>query len=231
VNGQTKASRVHGTIERTTRMLSVRSAAKCALSFACCSPALPFSLLWVNAPNAFYGYRTLPEPVSRLTFRSSVTTFCAIPESMLLALHLRFPTEKPREFVRSWATPLRPVSRPIRGDLNAQHPFPAPISGALVIPACLRSPLGPFAPSGSKRSACFHHVKLISQNSDLRLLPVAISFDFAPDQHSRSAAFRLINRSVNPGTESIMHPATPTRQMKNRQFSRLSTAFSNITFL
>jgi len=46
-------------------MLSVRSAAKCALSFACCSPLPPFSMPRVNAPNALFGYRTLPEPISR----------------------------------------------------------------------------------------------------------------------------------------------------------------------
>jgi hypothetical protein len=46
-------------------MLSVRSAAKCALSFVHCSPLLPFSLPRVNAANALFGFRTLPEPVSR----------------------------------------------------------------------------------------------------------------------------------------------------------------------
>jgi hypothetical protein len=112
-------------------------------------------------------------------------------------LHLRFPAEYLRGSVRYRAPALRSVSRPIRGAIAAQHPFPAPISGALVSSASLRSPLGTFVPSGSKRSTGIHHVKLVLRNSDLRLLPVAISFDFAPDQRSRSAASRLTNRSVN----------------------------------
>jgi hypothetical protein len=141
------------------------------------------------------------------------------------ALHLRFPAEHLRGSVRSRAPSLRSVSRPIRGAIVAQHPFPAPISGALVSSTRLRSPLGTFAPSGSKRSAKIQHVKLVLQNSDLRLLPGAISFDFAPDQRSRSAASRLTNRSVNLGTEAIMHPAPAPRQMKNPVFRRVSTAF------
>jgi hypothetical protein len=146
------------------------------------------------------------------------------------ALHLRFPAEHLRGSVRSQAPSLRSVSRPIRGAIVAQHPFPAPISGALVSSTRLRSPLGTFAPSGSKRSANVQHVKLVLQNSDLRLLPGAISFDFAPDQRSRSAASRLTNRSVNPGTEAIMHPVPAPRQMKNPAFCRVSTAFLNLTF-
>jgi len=46
-------------------MLSVRSAAKCALFFVRRSPLLPFGLPRVNAANALFSFRTLPEPVSR----------------------------------------------------------------------------------------------------------------------------------------------------------------------
>ena len=163
-------------------------------------------------------------------FRSPATTLSHHFGVKAPALHLRFHTEYLRESVRSRAPSLRSVSRPIRGVLIARHPFPAPISGALVASACLHSPSGPFKPSGSKRSADIHHVKLILQDSDFRLLPVAISFDLAPDQCSRLVAPRLTNRSVNPGTETIMHPATPVRQMKNANFPQLSTVFCGVTF-
>jgi len=119
-------------------------------------------------------------------FRSPATTLSRHFGVNVPALHLRFPAEHLRGSVRSQAPSLRSVSRPIRGAIVAQHPFPAPISGALVSSIRLRSPLGTFAPSGSKRSANIQHVKLVLQNSDLRLLPGAISFDFAPDQRSRS---------------------------------------------
>ena len=46
-------------------MLSVRSAAKCAFSSARNSLLLPFGLPQVNAPNAIFGFRTLPEPEFR----------------------------------------------------------------------------------------------------------------------------------------------------------------------
>ena len=212
-------------------MLSVRSAAKCAFScppgahccrFSACRRSMPRTL---SLAIALYRSRNFGA-----AFRSPATTLSRHFGVNAPALHLQLRTEHLRESVRSQAPSLRSVSRPIRGVLIAQHPFPAPISGALVAPPGLHSPLGSFAPSGSKRSAGFHHVKLVSLDSDSRLLPVAISFDLAPDHRSRLAASRLTNRSVNPGTESMMHPTAPLRQMKNAVFPGLSTAFSGVTF-
>ena len=211
-------------------MLSVCSAAnapflspvalRCRLS--ACRGSMPQTL---SIAFALYRSRCLGT-----AFRSSATTLARHSEVKAPALHLRFPAEYLRGSVRSRTPSLRSVSRPIRGAIAARYPFPAPISGALVVPACLHSPLGPFEPSGSVRSACFHHVKLISLDSDFRLLPVAISFDFAPDQRSRLAAPRLTNRSVNPGTEAIMHPNPVARQTKNAAFAGVSTAFSDMNF-
>jgi hypothetical protein len=163
-------------------------------------------------------------------FRSPVTTFSRHCGVNVPALHLRFPAEHLRGSVRSWTPSLPSVSRPIGGVILAQYPLTAPVSGALVSSACLRSPLGTFAPSGSKRSASIQHVKLVLQNSDLRSLPGAISLDFAPDQRSRSAASRLTNRSVNPGTDAIMRLFPKPRQTKNSMFHLVLTTFLNLTF-
>jgi hypothetical protein len=227
----TNASRVHGTIERTTRMLSVRSAAKCALSFACRSPPLPFGLPRVNAANAFYSLRTLPEPVSRCGL-SLVRNDACTP--------LRSQCSRPAPSI-----PRRIPSR-IRSIADSFAPFGFEAdSGAISLPATRfprRSPaLSWFLPVSTPLQVLLqtlqidafnrpHHVKLILPGSDLRLLPVAVSFDPAPAQHSRPVAPRSTNRSVNPGTESIMHPNHPARQTKNVVFMGLSTAFCDVNF-
>lgn len=168
--------------------------------------------------------------ISVRSFTRPQRRFHAISESMLPSLHLRFPAEYLRGSVRYQAPSLRSVSRPTRGVILAQYPFPALVSGALVSSASLRSPLGTLAPSGSKRSTGIHHVKLVLPGFDFRLLPAAISFDFAPAQRSRSAAPCLTYRSVNPGTEVIMHLEHLLRQMKISTFCEVSTVFCNVAF-
>ena len=163
-------------------MLSVRSATKCAFfcppdarccRLSACRRSMPRTL---SLAYALYRSRNFGA-----VFHSPATTFSRHFGVNVPVLHLQLHTEYLRGSVRSWTPSLRSVSRPIRGVLIAQHPFPAPISGALVASPDLHSPLGPFAPSRSMRSAGSHHMKLVSLDSDLRLLPVAISFDLAPD--------------------------------------------------
>ena len=194
-----------------------------------CSLLLPFSLPQVNARTLSLAFALYRSRNFGAVFRSPATTLSRHFGVNVPVLHLQLHTEYLRGAVRSWTPSLRSVSRPIRGVLNAQHPFPAPISGALVTSPGLHSPLGPFAPSRSMRSAGSRHMKLVSLDSDLRLLPVAISFDLA----SVTLAVRCVPfdyRSVNPGTESIMHQRPPSRQMKNVLFHGLSTAFSRVHF-
>jgi hypothetical protein len=55
-------------------------------------------------------------------------------------------------------------------------------------------------------------------------LPAALSFDCASDQCSKLRFALLGYRSVNPGTESIMHPAPGSGQTKRAGFPQLLRA-------
>jgi len=93
------------------------------------SPSRPFSVrrvVAINSPQrtehpAGAGISIRPFARSQRRLRHH----CEVNVS---GLHLRFPVENLRESVRFRALPLRSVSRPIRGDVNARHPFSAPIS-------------------------------------------------------------------------------------------------------
>jgi len=84
------------------------------------------------------------------------------------------------EPVRPKAPPLGSVSKPIPGEFITFDPLSAPISGALMMPSDLHSPLGCFQPSGSKRSTGFTTTSPPHLTPDCLLLPVARSFDFRP---------------------------------------------------
>jgi len=157
------------------RLCLPSAARRCCLS--ACRGSMPQTL---SLAFALYRSRNLGA-----VFRSPATTFSRHSGVNVPVLHLQFPTEHLRKPVRCQTPSLRSVSRPIRGAFIAQHPFPTPISGALMDSVCLRSPLGSFAPSGSKRSACIHHVKLV------RLTPISV---YSP------LRFLSISRRINaPG--------------------------------
>lgn len=69
-----KASRVHGTIERTTGMLGVRSATGCLRFIVSRSPATPFGARRVNAKNASSSPASSRSRKLGTAFRSPVTT-------------------------------------------------------------------------------------------------------------------------------------------------------------
>jgi hypothetical protein len=107
-------------------------------------------------------------------------------------LHLRFHTEDFCEPVRSLALPLRSVSRPNRGDVNARNPFSAPLFNT-PNSSPISTPLQAFfrKPSGSKRSTGSKPGSSSHQTSDCPLLPAASSCDSASDQCSKLAPSEL----------------------------------------
>jgi len=177
-----------------------------------------------------YRIRILPEPMSRnglSLVRNSA--FATITESM-------FPS---CTFDIAQKTPVNPfdprllrsasVSRPMQGDLIAGHPLFTRISRALPT-STASTPLQAFSALRIKafnRSGC---KKLTSRNARTSFTPRC---DFlairASDQRSGLASSRSANRSVNPGTESIMTPSPAFRQSKSGAFPYVSSGFLSIT--
>ena len=73
-SGRKKMSRVYGTIERTTGMLGVRSAAGCVRFIVSRSPATPFGARRVSARNASSDLASRRSRKLGTAFRSPVTT-------------------------------------------------------------------------------------------------------------------------------------------------------------
>ncbi len=144
-------------------------------------------------------------------------------------LHLRFHTEDFCESVRFPALPLRSVSRPNRGDVNARNPFSAP---AFNTPnsSPISTPLQAFfrKPSGSKRSTGSKPGSSSHQTSDCPLLPAASSCDSASDQCSKLAPSEL-DLSFRKPWNCLDHSQRTTRgQTKNDRFVTLSTEFIDL---
>jgi hypothetical protein len=163
--------------------------------------------------------RILPEPESRngLSLARN-SAFATIAGSML-------PTCAFDSTLQTLASPfdfrlLRSVR--FRGRYRAKSSpkarFPRQFAALLQFP---RHPL-PFGcfnrPSGSKRST-----GSATRNSPPETPDVSY-------RGSRLASFRSTNRSVNPGTESIMNHPPRRGQTKKRGFSQLSSGFSNLIF-
>ena len=126
-----KTSRVHGTIQRTTRMLV----------FAPQPDVLPFRT--PHPAGTGISERSFARPQRRFRRHCEVNA----PD-----LRLRFHPENLHGTVRSAIPPLRSVSRPITGrDLHREPVFPR-ISPALRDFPGIHSPSGLLKPSGSKRS-------------------------------------------------------------------------------
>jgi hypothetical protein len=163
-----KTSRIHGTIQRTTRMLVFVARPDALVEFGHSSPPLPFSLRRVNAVTSSTSHpagagiseRSFARPQQRFRHHCGVNA----PD-----LRLRFHTTNSRESVRLSTPPLRSVSRPTQGEILAKSPFPAPICGALAAsPAS--TPLRAFLQTlRIKAFDRFRHQKLISRNARLSL--------------------------------------------------------------
>jgi hypothetical protein len=146
-----KTSRVHGTIQRTTRMLVFVARPDAFVELGHSSPPLPFSVRRVNAITSSTS-RPAGAGISERSFAHPQQRFRHHCEVNVPDLRLRFHATNFRESVRLPTPSLRSVSRPIRGEILARSPFSAPICGALAVsPAS--TPLRVFSkPSGSKRS-------------------------------------------------------------------------------
>jgi hypothetical protein len=180
------------------KMLRINSSSLSATTF---QPATGHS-----NQHIFVGLSTLPEPESRYGLSLAHNdAFATIARSMFLACTFVSHIEDFRESVRFPALPLRSVSRPNRGDVNARNPFSAPVlntpnSSPISTPlqAVFQQPFGSKRSTGSKPGSSSH------QTSDCPLLPAASSCDSASDQCLKLAPSELDYRSVNPGTVSII---------------------------
>jgi len=138
-------------------------------------------------------------------FRSLVTTLFAPLRGQCSRPASSIPRLKPRRTVRSTAPSLRPGFEADTGRSHRHEPvFRVCFTRSGVFPSP-HSPSGPCEPSGSKRSTGSATRSPSRRTSDRLSLPAASSFDSASDRRSKLASSRSTNRSVNPGTESIMN--------------------------
>jgi hypothetical protein len=149
-------------------------------------------------------------------------------------LHLRFHIRKLCESVRSPAPSLRSVSRPNRGDLYARNPLSASISNVPDL-SPVSTPLQVLfrRPSGSKRSTGPISGSPPYRTFDSFLLPAASSFDStavaALNQHE-TRFVQLTDRSVNPGTESIIVKAWSAVKQNNDVSKCFQQVFPGLFF-
>jgi hypothetical protein len=85
-------------------------------------------------------------------------------------------------------------------------------------------PFGLFCPPDQSVQRTTSQEARLAEHPICLLLPAALSFDCASDQCSKLRFVPLGYRSVNPGTESMMHPAPWSGQWKNRGFPQLLRA-------
>lgn len=166
--------------------------------------------------------------ISERPFTRSQQRDCHHYEVNVPGLRLQFHAEDLCETVRCPTPSLRSISRPMRGVIKARHPFFAPIYGAPAIfpvPTPLRAVSGP--PDQSVQPARFTGSSSPDPSDRHSPLFAAVSFDSALYRRGELATFRSTNRSVNPGTESIMNRPRRFRQTEKPLFPRLSSAFFN----
>jgi hypothetical protein len=110
-----------------------------------------------------------------------------------------------REPVRPKAPPLGSVSKPKPGEFFTFDPLSAPISGALVMPSDLHSPSG-LSTFRIKAFNRLHHNKPALPDARLSFRSPTRSLSISLRINARNPSSScLANRSVNPGTESIMN--------------------------
>ncbi len=149
----------------------------------------------------------------------------AISGSMFPPCTFDSPAEHLRGSVRSQAPSLRSVSRPIPGRFHR----PTPVSRAdFRRSRVFHPPPLPFGHFRTLRLKAFsEHPTREARLTELRS-PFAPRCDFFRFRSGSTLPVRCVPldyRSVNPGTEAIMHPDPGPRQMKNQSFSGVSTAF------
>jgi hypothetical protein len=140
--------------------------------------------------------------ITRSTFLAcpfdSTYKLCADPFDRRLSTRFGFEAETGR------IQYLRPVIHAL--PIRSHDATPSPLPFGLFCP-----------PDRSVQRASLQEARLTGHPICL-LLPAALSFDCASDQCSKLRFVPLGYRSVNPGTESIMHPAPGSGQTKIRGF-------------
>jgi hypothetical protein len=151
-------------------------------------------------------YCILPEPETRNGLSLARNdAFATITRSTLPTCAFASTPAFLCEPVRPKAPPLGSVSKPKPGEFFTFDPLSAPISGALVMSSDLHSPSG-FSTLRIKAFDQLHHDKLALPGARLSFAPRRALFRYSLRINARNPSSScLANRSVNPGTESIMN--------------------------
>jgi hypothetical protein len=182
-----KTPRVHGTIQRTTRMLGVRCAARLRPITLCLLLAAAAFLPASGHNNAHrHRIRISPELVLGTAFHSPVTAL----SPPLRGQRSRPAPSPPRRItsqIRSISGSFAPLR--FRGRYRAISSPDTRFSRSF--PALSRSrrpplPFGPLQPSGSKRSTVPTARSSPCRTPDILLLPAALSFNHASDLSFRT---------------------------------------------
>ena len=175
-------------------------------SFVSCSPTAPFSACRVNAKTSAQCFLIQPEPETRNGLSLARNdAFATITRSTLPTCSFASTPVFLCEPVRPKAPPLGSVSKPKPGEFFTLDPLSAPISGAPVMSSGLHSPSG-FSTLRIKAFNRLHRNKLASPDARLSFAPRRALFRFSLRIDARNPSSPcLANRSVNPGTETIMN--------------------------
>jgi len=170
------------------------------------SPETPFGAHRVKVKNEVFNTRIPPEPETRNGLSLARNdAFATITRSMLPTCAFASTPVFPCEPVRPQAPPLGSVSKPIPGEFFTFDPLSAPISGAPAMPSGLHSPSG-FSTLRIEAFNRLHRNKLASPDARLFFAPRSALFRFSLRINARNPSSScLANRSVNPGTESIIY--------------------------
>jgi len=201
-----KTPKVHGTIQRTTRMLGVRCAARLR-------PATWMFVARRSRISASFGsVQRTSSPDSHLTGTGTRHGLSLARNSAFATItRSTFPTCTFATTQDNFANPFdlrllrsASVSRPIQGDLIAGYPFFTFISRALTV-STASTPLWAIAALRIKAFNRSNRQKLTLPNARYPSAPRRTLFQSRvgsklPDSLSSCSA----NRSVNPGTGSIM---------------------------